>query len=109
MKLVPHFIIRGTQMWNEQEQAARSKALSIGVVFWKPEDEFKTRMDTFRKDELTNLADDMKKRGVAEPEKLIRLHLVNIEKWKKKFAEMGQSPERLEDALRQEIFAKVLQ
>ncbi len=95
-------------MWNEQEQTARSKAVASGVVFWKPDDDFKSRMDTFRKDELSNLAEDMRKRGVTNSEKLIKLHLSNIQKWKDIFAKIDRNPARLEEELRREIYTKVL-
>jgi len=109
LKLVPYYVVNGTQVWNEHAQAARNKAAAGGVVFWQPDAEFKARMDTFRKDEVTNLAEDMKKRGAPNPEKLIKLHLGNIDKWRKKVAAFGGNRDRLMEELRREVYAKALQ
>ena len=88
--------------------AARDTAKQKGVAFWQPDEEFNSRVQEFRKAEIPNLADDMRKRGVADPDKLIKLHLANIEKCEKKMAEIGNDHQRLVDELRNEIYAKVI-
>jgi len=60
----------------------------------------------FRKAEVANLTADMSKRGVADAEAVIKLHLANIAKWEKKVAAIGNDPGRLIEELRREVYAK---
>lgn len=105
-KLVSHYVIYGAMAWRADEQAARKKAEAAGIKFWKPGDEFKAKMAEFRTAEQVNIAADMKKRGVADPEKLIKLHLANIEKWRGKVAAANSDPAKLAAELQQEVYAK---
>lgn len=107
LELISANIVKGSLVYREKEQSERAKARAAGIGFWKPDAEFEARMDEFRKNELPNLANDMRKRGVSDPDKLIKLHLANIEKWKKKVAETNGDANRLIGELRQEVYAKV--
>ena len=104
--LVSNYVIEGSVAWRGEETNARKKATAAGIKFWKPDDKFKARMAEFRKEELPRIAEDMSKRGVADPMKLIDLHLANIEKWRKKAAEVNEDPQKLVQALRAEVYDK---
>ena len=106
LKLMPESVINGTRFHLRVADEARKGAAAKGVAFWKPDDEFKKRVASFRKSELANLTADMSKRGVADAEAVIKLHLANIDKWEKKLAAIGNDPGRLIVELRKEVYAK---
>ena len=106
MKTIPESIVSGTKLHLDSAQNARKIARDRGVTFWQADAEFKAREQKFRDGEVANLIDDMRKRGVADPEKPIKVHLANIEKWEKKLAELGNDPDKLVETLRSEVFAK---
>ena len=106
LKLMPESVINGTRLHLRVADEARKGAATKGVSFWKPDDEFKKRVAAFRKAELANLTADMSKRGVANAEAVIKLHLANIDKWEKKLAAIGNDPGRLIEELRKEVYAK---
>ena len=106
LKTIPKSIVSGTTLHLKLAQDARKAARAKGVTFWQADADFKAREQKFRENEVANLINDMRKRGVADPEKPIKVHMANIEKWRKKFDELGNDPNRLIDALRTEVFAK---
>ncbi|MPZ55400.1 MAG: hypothetical protein GEU91_02655 [Rhizobiales bacterium] len=106
LKLMPDSVINGTRLHLRSGDEARKGAAAKGISFWKPDDEFKKRVTEFRKSEIGNLTADMSKRGVANAEAVIRLHLANIDKWEKKLATIGNDPGRLIEELRKEVYAK---
>jgi TRAP-type C4-dicarboxylate transport system substrate-binding protein len=106
MTVIPKSIVSGTKLHLDSALAARKVAREKGVTFWQADADFKAREQEFRKNELANLVSDMRNRGVADPETPIKVHLANIATWEKKFAEMGNDPDKLVEALRSEIFAK---
>ena len=106
MKVIPKSIVEGTRLHLDSAARARKIARDKGVTFWQADAEFKVREQEFRKAEVANLIADMRKRGVADPEKPIKIHLASIEKWQKKFTELGEDPNKLIEALRSEVFAK---
>ena len=106
LKLMPESVINGTRLHLRTADEARKGAAAKGVSFWKPDDDFKKRVTEFRKSEPANLAADMTKRGVADADAVIKLHLSNIDKWEKKLATIGNDPGRLIEELRKEVYAK---
>jgi TRAP-type transport system periplasmic protein len=106
MTTIPKSIVSGTTLHLNEAQAARKNARAKGVTFWQADADFKAREKTFRENEVANLIEDMRKRGVTDPEKPIKIHMANIEKWQKKFDELGNDPDKLVEALRAEVFAK---
>jgi TRAP-type C4-dicarboxylate transport system substrate-binding protein len=106
LKLMPDSVVNGTRMHVRLGDEARKGAAAKGVAFWRPDDEFKKRVAEFRRSEIANLTADMSKRGVADAESAIKLHLANIEKWEKKIAAIGNDPGRLIVELRNEVYAK---
>jgi TRAP-type C4-dicarboxylate transport system substrate-binding protein len=106
LELMPDSVVNGTRLHLLVADEARKGALAKGVAFWTPDDEFNKRVTEFRKSEIGNLAADMSKRGVADAESVIKLHLANIEKWKEKVEAIGDNPGRLIDELRKEVYAK---
>lgn len=108
LKVIPASAVHGTTRHLDTAAAARETAKQKGVVFWQPDEAFKNRVQEFRKGEIPNLIEDMRKRGTVDPDTLIKLHLANIEKWEKKLAEIGNDRQRLVDELREQVYAKVI-
>lgn len=106
LKLMPDSVVNGTRLSLRTADEARKGAAAKGVAFWRPDDDFKKRVAEFRRTELANLTADMSKRGVANAESVIKLHLDNIAKWEKKLAAIGNDPGRLIEELRKEVYAK---
>jgi TRAP-type transport system periplasmic protein len=105
-KVIPRSLVNGTTLHLDSAAKARKLARDKGVTFWQADADFKAREQEFRKNEIANLTEDMRKRGVANPELPIKTHLANIEKWQNKFAELGNDPNKLIEALGIEIYAK---
>ena len=106
MTVIPKSLVDGTKLHLNSAAAARKIARERGVTFWQADAEFKAREQEFRKQEVAHLVNDMRNRGVADPEKPIKVHLANIEKWQKKFDELGKDPDKLIGTLRSEVYAK---
>lgn len=106
LEVIPKSLVNGTTLHLDGAAKARKLAKERGVTFWQADDDFKARAAEFRKNEVANLISDMRKRGVADPEKPINTHLANIDKWQKKFDEMGGDPNKLIEALRTEVYQK---
>jgi TRAP-type transport system periplasmic protein len=106
LKIIPKSLVEGTTLHLDSAAKARKIARDRGVTFWQADAEFKAREQEFRKNEIANLTSDMRNRGVADPEKPIKMHLANIEKWRKTFDQLGRDPAKLVEALRSEVYAK---
>ncbi|MGE3248138.1 MAG: TRAP transporter substrate-binding protein DctP [Beijerinckiaceae bacterium] len=108
LKLIPVYVVKGTADYQKLAEDAVKEAKAKGVAFWPPDAAFRKTVDDFRKSEIKNLAADMAKRGVKEPEKIIRIQLDNLERWKKTLAKIGKDRNKLADVLREEVYAKVI-
>lgn len=106
LDLIAENVIRGHFVYREKDKSERQKATAQGITFWKPGAEFEQVMEDFRKAEMPRLVDAMKRRGVADPDKLIRIHLDNYKKWEAKVAAVNEDPDKLIAEVRREVYAK---
>ena len=106
MKLMPESVVNGTLYELKAADESRKGAEAKGVKFWMPDDTFKARVAEFKNNEVGNLTADMKKRGVANADEVIKLHLANIKKWEKKVADIGDDHQKLIDTIRSEVYEK---
>jgi TRAP-type C4-dicarboxylate transport system substrate-binding protein len=106
LKLMPISAVEGTLLHINTAAEVRKAAQARGVVFWKPDADFAAKVADFRKAEIANLTEDMRKRGVANAEAVIRLHLGNIERAETLVRESGGEAARLIGIVRDEIYAK---
>lgn len=109
LKLIPEYVVRGTEQYQQLAADAVKDAKSKGITFWQPDDAFRKVVEDFRKAEVDKLAVDMAKRGVKEPKKIIATHLENLETWRKRLKEIGGDRAKLIEVLRQEVYAPVMQ
>lgn len=108
LDLIPKHVVNGTALYLESAESAIKQAKEKGVTFWTPDEQFRKTVQEFRKAEPTKLAADMRARGVKEPEKLIQLHLGNLESWREKLKTIGDDREKLTQALREQVYAPVM-
>jgi TRAP-type C4-dicarboxylate transport system substrate-binding protein len=106
-KLMPEFMAEITKGYVDRVAQVRSEAASKGTKFTPPAADFLAALEKFKQVEIAAVADDMRRRGVENPERLVQMHLKNLETWHKKIVEIGGDPAKYADALRTEIYDKV--
>jgi TRAP-type C4-dicarboxylate transport system substrate-binding protein len=107
LALVPKYSLRNTDLYIEDQKKVRQEAQKRGIQFWKPSADFTDALAKFRTADLPLLAQDFKARGVADPDKVIKLHLANVEKWNRIVQNTGGNQKALIKALQDEIYSKV--
>ncbi len=105
--LIPLTIGKGIQAYIDQSAEVKKAAQGKGVTFIKPSADIEAALAAFRKNDLPNVAKDIKARGVADPDKLIKLYLDGITRWKAEFDAKGRTPEAAAQLLRDKVFSKV--
>jgi TRAP-type C4-dicarboxylate transport system substrate-binding protein len=78
-----------------------------GIQFWKPTQDIVDALDAYRKNEPAAVAADMRKRGVKDPEKLIKAHLAKLKKWEKIVDDAKWDKNAIAAAMKREIYDKV--
>jgi len=107
LALVPKYSVRGTDLYVEQQKEVRAEAQKRGIQFWKPGKDFTDALAKFRASDLPQLAKDFKARGVTDPEKIIKEHLANIEKWNRIVEKTGGNEAALIKAMQEQIYSKL--
>ena len=107
LALIPKYSVLGTTRYFEQQKEVRDAAQKRGIQFWKPAKDFTDALAKFRADDLPLLAADFKARGVADPDRLIKQHMANIEKWNRIVQKAGGNEAAVIKAVQQEIFSKL--
>jgi hypothetical protein len=69
--------------------------------------DFETMMKEFRKTSIANAVERAKKRGVADPQKIVDAYLKNVAKWKKIVSSAEHSPAGYAKALWDNLYAEI--
>ncbi len=105
--LTAKYGVLATDMYAEQQREVREMAAKRGIQFWKPGKDFNDALAKFRAEDLPRLAEDFKARGVADADRLMKLHLANIAKWVKIVQKSGNNRAALIKANEDEVYGKV--
>lgn len=108
LKLIPEYVVKGTEDYQKLAANAVAQAKAKGVVFWPADAAFKKQIADFRAAEIELLAADMAKRGVKNPKAVIATHLKSIADWKEKIAKLGGDRDKLTEMLRTEVYVQAL-
>jgi TRAP-type C4-dicarboxylate transport system substrate-binding protein len=105
--LMPKTIADGVQAYIDQSNEVRNAAQSKGVKFVKPAADILAALEAFRKADLPNVAKDIAKRGVKDPDRFIKYYLDGLKDWHAAFEAQGHKPDVAAKLLRERIFSKV--
>ena len=104
---VPAALARLAVGYTQEDQEVLEKAADHGVTINKADPEVARVLAEYQKSEVENAIATAKKRGAENPEQLAEAYLKNLDKWKKISAEVGTDVDKLEAALRREIYSKI--
>lgn len=108
LKVLPVSLMRGTQTYIDRASEVRAEAEKRGVKFWKPDAGFDAAIAKFLDADVGHVTADLKRRGIADAEGLVKTQLGNIDKWQKRIAGMKGDTAKLAEIIRAEILAKVI-
>ena len=106
MDLIPKYVTLMTQDYINREAEVRKQAEAKGVTFTKPDPTTAAAIAKYRKTDIPNIAAQLKKRGVKNPNRIIDAYNESLAKWKKYYDQHGRSPEVVAKAMREQIWAK---
>lgn len=69
--------------------------------------EFDSAFEAFKKNDLEAVSEAARKRGVKNPERILKAYLRNLEKWEKIMAQTPKTAEAYEKVLWREIYSKI--
>lgn len=78
-----------------------------GVQIFKPDHSVLKTLEQQRQKEIAIAIEKAKKRGVKDPERIVKVFLESLKKWEKIVSDINGDPDKYEDALRREIYSKV--
>jgi len=104
---IPKHIADMSLAYQTRIAEVKDASRKANITLWSPSQDFRDALAKFKAGEIQAIAADMTKRNVQNPERLIRLHLANIEKWHKLMEGIGTDREKYVAALWNEIFSKV--
>jgi len=101
----PFLIRRMTELYNAEEEAAKTAADEKGITFHAPADDLVERFATYKQDELTRVVAMGEERGVSDTATLVEAFTTSIAKWQDIVGQAQDDPAAFEDALNREIYA----
>jgi TRAP-type C4-dicarboxylate transport system substrate-binding protein len=104
--LHPQYILKGVEMYVQQDKEAVEKGGARGVKFVKASADFVDALEKFRGSDIPNVVSDLKSQGVQDAEKLTQRHMAMIDKWNKLVKAEGSTPAGYIGLLQREIYAK---
>jgi len=104
---VPAALARLAVGYAQEDQEVLDLAVENDVTIYKADPEVARVLAEYQKGEVENAIATAKKRGAENPEQLAESFLKNLDKWKKISAEVGTDVDKLEAALRREIYSKI--
>ncbi len=104
---VPPALARLAVGYAQDDQEVLDMAVEHGVTINKEDPEVARVLAEYQKGEVENAIATAKKRGAKNPEQLAEAFLKNLEKWKQISDEVGTDVDKLEAALRREIYSKI--
>lgn len=105
--LLPKFSAELTAAYNARIAEVFDDAKKRGIAFWTPTPDFVAAYDKFKAGERAAVAADMQRRGVQNADRLVALHLANLEKWHIIAKGTGYDQAKMEQALRDNIYSKL--
>jgi TRAP-type C4-dicarboxylate transport system substrate-binding protein len=107
LRLMPKYLALMTQGYIDRETEVREAAQKDhGVTFTKPDQTILDAIAKYRASDIPNIAEGLKKRGVADPDALIAAYQANKEKWVKLLDQKGRDPAAVGDAMYEESFKR---
>jgi TRAP-type C4-dicarboxylate transport system substrate-binding protein len=103
----PRVIAHITTIYRNQDVETRQRAAAKGVKFPQPSPDFVAAIDKYRADDIPNIVGDLKGRGVAEPDKVVKGHLATLAKWKTLVDANGTAVDTFVRLLKQEVYNKL--
>lgn len=107
LKHMPDAIMRVVHGYYVDEKRGVDDAKGKGVQFVKLGAEYSKMWNDFKVADIDVVIADAKKRGVSNPEQLVKTSIDNLRKWEKIVDGIGQDPNKVADEMRKNIFSKV--
>jgi TRAP-type C4-dicarboxylate transport system substrate-binding protein len=107
LKHMPDAIMRVVHGYYVDEKRGMDDAKAKGTQFVKLGPEYVKLWEDFKVSDVQTVIDDAKKRGVSNPEGLVKTSIDNLRKWEKIVDEIGQDPNKVANEMRARIFDKV--
>jgi TRAP-type C4-dicarboxylate transport system substrate-binding protein len=108
LKHMPDAIMRVTHGYYTDEKRGEDEARAKGAKFVKIGPAFAKAWTDFAATEEKTVIEGAKKRGVTDPEKLVKIHVANIDKWKGIVDKTGPDPAKLSAELRSRILVNIM-
>ena len=105
IELTPTYIAKATQGYIDDDAAARAAAAERGVTFVQPSADIVAALEKFRATDLPNIANDVRARGVENPEAIMEKFVETYKAWEKRFAEADRTPETAARLMQEHIFS----
>lgn len=106
LDLQPEYIVRGVEMYVEQDKLAVERGTAKGVKFVEASPDFTAAMERFRAGDTPNVVAELKSQGVNDAENLVQRHLAMLDKWNKLVKGEGSDRAGYIRLLQREIYAK---
>ncbi len=107
LKHMPDAIMRVVHGYYVDEKRGVDAAKEKGVQFVKLGADYEKVWNDFKVSDIDVVIEDAKKRGVSNPDQLVKTSVANLRKWEKIVDEIGRDPNKVADEMRARIFDKV--
>lgn len=106
-KLLPTMLANLAVGYQKDDDDVFAAAKAKGVVIRKADAALMSLLAEYKQGEIRNAAEAARKRGVKNPDPVIRKFIANMAKWEAIVTRIGHDRAKFEEALRTEIYDKV--